>query len=248
MEVVTMTSEEQVVLKNAILIYDREGRVGDNRPFATTHPITNLGNTKQPNYQIMPGTPVTKRALISALGNLANEFQPKIEFVPENVISHSQVHLMWWMPAGQRSVFFNCEGIAKRGSVAPNPALVFLVYGKNWFVFALKKNQRPTENTELFHAPYFNVYDTGLICAGSADTPNGTEIATMAKWEQAFFGSKFTHINGSVRRTTYKKGIFALWNELLDGEYKNGFPVRYLSKSEHTVKSLLKKVHTELAK
>ena len=38
-------------------------------------------------------------------------------------------------------------------------------------VFALPSNQRPNENTHLYHAPLMNIYSNGVVCQGNATLP-----------------------------------------------------------------------------
>ena len=111
----------------------------------------------------------------------------------------------------------------------PCPGLVFVVTTKAWKVFAFKGRQRPDADTPLSVAPFFNVWQNGTICVGSARLPKGDQVHNHLAWEEAFFRSYFTHPNIHTPRglTRYRAGPFALWRDLLDGRLSH-FPTRTL--------------------
>jgi PRTRC genetic system protein B len=151
------------------------------------------------------------------------------------------------MPACERNVFFNTAELGKRAAKVPHPGLVFAVVKGSWYVFALAGKERPQLETTLHHAPYFNVYDDGGICAGSAAKPKGIAAAAIPQWEDAFFDSEFTHINGSTKKASHRHGEYAMWKELLDGMYPT-FPVEFLVPHKTTVAGLMKAIRTQLEK
>jgi PRTRC genetic system protein B len=127
----------------------------------------------------------------------------------------------------------------------PHPALLFAVVQGSWYVFALAKNERPNKTTELQFAPYFNVYDSGGICVGSARVPQGISSDSIPVWEAAFFESEFTHVNGNQRKASHPRGEYALWKELLDGVYRT-FPVEYLVPTKRTLTGLMGAIRKKL--
>jgi PRTRC genetic system protein B len=243
------TGETELVLTNAILLYSVAGNQdhsgANNVAYAKLHEIKNCGTEARPNFQIAAGRPVTKEGVLGMFQDLAKKQTLNVDFLPENVLSISADHMVWWMPACERNVFFRTLELGTRSAKVPHPPLLFVVIRGGWSVWALPENRRPTIETALQHAPYFNVYDTGGICTGSAATPSGVAAAGIPQWESAFFDSEFTHINGSIKKASHPRGEYALWKELLDGEHKE-FPMQYLVPFGSTVSKLMDGVRSRL--
>lgn len=224
----------------AILIYGGKDRYRQQQSvFATLHNVANVGTKTKPNVQLLPGSPATPASIIDAMGSLATKYALSTELLPENVLTFSPSHLIWWVPATKRRVFFNTKELGNRTAEVPHPPLLFTIVGGAWSVYALTENKRPSKESIVCHAPYFNVYDGGNICAGTADIPKILTPDSIQQWEKAFFDSEFTHINGSIKKASHPRGEYALWKELLDGEHE-AFPTQYLIPTKSDLGSLLK--------
>jgi PRTRC genetic system protein B len=243
------TGETNIALAQAILVYSDEARAhsgtGPAALYATVHPVQNFGTEAKPNFQVAAGRPLTREALLGMFEELAKRHSLNTDIIPENVLSISADHMVWWMPAGERNVFFNNKELGKRAEKVPHPALMFAVVKGQWYVFALAKNERPTAETALQFAPYFNVYDSCAICIGSARVPRGISANATEEWQNAFFDSEFTHINGKEKKASHPRGEYALWKELLDGVYKT-FPVEYLVPTKFTLTTFMGAVRQAL--
>ena len=97
---------------------------------------------------------------------------------------------------------------------------------------------RMKNETALFQAPYFNVYDDGGICQGSASVPEGTTAEKVEAWNDAFFGSFFTHPNVRKNLVKYRGGACKFWQDMLDGRVAQ-FPERVLVPVQMTLGQLL---------
>lgn len=234
-------STAPAIASKAILLYETKEGGRHETSYATIHDVANVGTKARPDFQILPGAPVSSDSLLRTLGTLAERYVLNAEFLPENVLSFSPMHLMWWSPAANRRVFFRNQELGNRSEVVPHPPLLNMVIGGAWYVFALKEDKRPTLDTPLFHAPYFNIYDDGRICVGTAQIPDQLTTSMIAQWEAAFFDSAFTHMNGQVKKATHPRGEYALWKELLDGVYTT-FPLEYLAPMQASIASALKAV------
>lgn len=236
MQVTVQDGAEKAILSHAVLLYTANDQYSSNRKtvFATVHDVADCGTKKKPNVQIMPGAPITKEGLISALGSLSDEYLCDLNLLPEHLLGFSPKHMIWWRPAGKARVFFRTKELGNKSAVVPHPALLFAVIGGQWSVHALKDSVRPTMDTPLFHAPYFNVYDHGNICVGSAAIPDRLSPSTIATWEQAFFESEFTHVNGQIKKIAHPRGEYAFWKEMLEGKYDD-FPTELLVPKENVV-------------
>jgi hypothetical protein len=153
------TGETNIVLSQAILIYTDDNKrshagSGTEAVYATVNPVENFGTDANPNFQIAAGRPVSREALLLMFKELAKQHSLNTDIIPENVLSISADHMVWWLPAGERNVFFNNKELGKRAAKVPHPALMFAVVKGQWYIFALEKNERPTAETALQFAPY----------------------------------------------------------------------------------------------
>ena len=143
-----------------------------------------------------------------------------MEFLPESVLARTERLIAWWTPPQKRLMFFGTaqgDMAGMNGAIFPQPALVWMAMGHSLWIRALKENRRPTADTRLCVAPYWNVYDTGSVCLGSMRAPDGSTVASIPQWERSFYESEFTH--GNVGRLTRHSGGFeGLWKELAGQE------------------------------
>lgn len=127
--------------------------------------------------------------------------------------------------------FSAAEPIGTRSAVTQHPALLFIANGKERFVFALTDNSRPTADTQLYQAPYFNVSNSGWICTGNVDVTSNPNAADIEHYEtNEFFRSRFTHPNAA--KLIKGGSATALWAQLLDGAE---FPTKHLIRSNLSV-------------
>lgn len=206
---------------------------------------------------IGPGVPLTRKSvadLAEALG-AAVRFAG---FVPTTVLYTGPDILAWWCPAQTRPVYFRTdkdpagdqpdqdqgddtkgragrERLANRSGPAPHPALIFAATGREWFVRAAADLcLRPTPQTKLHRAPYFNVWESGRICTGNVRLPERLDTSTLVGYEDAFFNSRFTHPN-TDRLVKYPGGAYTLWADMLDHATEGCFPQSALIPLEETL-------------
>lgn len=242
------SGKSDLVLSQAILIYaehDQRQYGRETASFVTIHDVRNTGSKKRPVQQIMPGRPITEEGLLKLLSELGDKHSMNSEILPANVLSISANHMVWWVPATKRRVFFNNKELGKRGAVVPHPPLLFVVTKDSWSVFALDKDERPTAESKLSHSPYFNVYDGGGVCTGSAAIPKTMATGTIPEWESAFFDSEFTHVNGQIRKVSHERGEYAFWKEMLDGLYES-FPMQFLVDAGATLGEAMAAVRSKI--
>lgn len=200
-------------------------------PFVTVHEVIHEGE----EARLATGHLVTPQMLSRLMNELGES--TRTEILPERVLVRTADTIVWWKPAGQAVMFFSDRGgdaILKRlnGKKYPHPPLLFKSTGSNLWIRALGANRRPTEESGLYLAPYWNGYDNGSVCTGTMRTPREKSVAAIEDWEQSFFRSEFTHAGGAGKRTTYPGGLLAMWQAL---QTKPEFPIRYLVKVKQTV-------------
>lgn len=190
------SKETPMTLKHAICIYAADARSESPGPaHATLHDV----DTTSGRPVIQPG----RLATVDDLKALASGLSESMETIGTNwidskVLASGGGRMIWYTPAGPQSMFFqNChfEQSFDAHGVAPVPALIWLAERDALFVFAVKDGDRPTQQTQLFQAPFFNVWARGQVCVGSAQRPSGNAAADPNAWERMFWGSRFTHPN-----------------------------------------------------
>ena len=218
-------------LDQAVLIY----RGASDRALATVHQVEAVDGKPV----ILAGCAMTPRAAIQ----LARALSKAVEhsgFLPETALYMDGDLLLWWLPPATRHVAFRAPelGAPERGEVVPHPGLVFAASSTVWKVWAVKGKQRPTVQSPLYQAPYFNVWEGGNICRGNVQTPQGTTAERIEAWNAAFLGSFFTHPNAQGKLVRYRGGSYAFWRDMLDGRFKS-FPERVLVDAKTTIGQLL---------
>lgn len=200
-------------------------------PFITIHEVVH----EQDGPRLAEGRLLTPRMLIDLVAGLGRALP--LEILPERVMVRTEDVIVWWSPTQKRRMFFSdrtSDAKAKllNGGIYPHPALVFKASKGHLWVRALGSNQRPTESTNLFIAPYWNCYDNAAVCTGSMRVPEEKSVTAIDLWEQSFFQSEFTHAGGVRRHTKYQRGLLAMWESLKD---KEQFPSAYLVKTKQTL-------------
>ena len=177
--------------------------------------------------------------LASNLERKGQCFQSK-GILPTNVLqvrSGHDGHVIWYSPAQKKNLFFVKE-LKLESTVYPVPALLWKATTEHLEIFALKTNARPTAQTQLFKAPYFNIHAEGNVCMGTVDIQSEDEAdleSFMSGWESYFFNSRFSHLLTS--RSPVKSNIIQLYKRIKNSSEQ--FPVTELLKDSKKLKSLL---------
>jgi PRTRC genetic system protein B len=216
-------------LKQAVLLY-QEG----SRTFATLHEVKYLPD-KAP--YLCAGQSVTTGFLETLAAGLGASMTAEV--LPEHVLARTPEMIAWWSRAQRRLMFFGDgtpEAKKLSGKMYPHPALVFLIHERELLVRALAEDRRPTADTRLKNAPYWNADADGRVCLGSMRVPEETTVGSLEGWEGAYFASEFTHPNGTVRLTTHPSGFAGLWSSLAG---RKRFPAGFLVDSKQTLRDFL---------
>lgn len=213
------TKTGELTLSAAVLIYNQKTRSGgEKQGFVSIHDI----GERDGAAVVLPGVPATRQALRSAMQSLmAEKFVPEI--LPAHVLSKGHDHLVWYRLPCKRKVWFKCDKLGGEVSAeVPHPGIVFIAIDDELHLFAYKGKDRPDASTQLFMAPYFNVWSPGKVCIGNCDHPKGDAALDAGAWESMFYNSWFTHPNVQ-KLVKARKGAYAFWKELLDGKHEK-FP------------------------
>jgi len=223
---VRIGGNRKFVLKCAVMIY-----TDTSTAFATLHEVRVDG---EGSPYLAPGRSLTTaflRRLSQGLGTAT-----PTEVLPECILARTPDLIVWWARAQSRVMFFGGQEKGARylnGHLYPHPPLVYKVRGHELFVRALAENTRPRAETQLKTAPYWNTNSRGSVCAGTMRIPDQLAANSISAWEDAYFGSEFTHPAGAVRLTKHRRGFVGLWTSLKDKD--RTFPTGMLTDAKETL-------------
>ena len=161
--------------------------------------------------------------------------------LPTNILQinpNENGSVLWFTKSMKRQLFFT-ENLEISNGMAEIPAMLWLANKRSLKIFALSSNRRPTDKTELFYAPFFNVYEDGNVCMGTVDVniQNSNYIEEfIEKWEDYFFNSYFSHLMNE--HNPINGNCVNLWKSLINTEKQ--FPKEALKQANRTLKNLLK--------
>jgi PRTRC genetic system protein B len=230
---IELGGSESIVLKGALLLYE-----GRNRAFGVWHDVK-PGRNECP--QIAEGQALTTDFVRSLNRGLQREMQAEV--LPEYVLVWNSDLVVWWSCRCTRRMFFRNNSEAPTGlsgAEFSQPPLIWCASGQELTVRAISTNQRPTADTPLMIAPYWNVDgEMGRVCLGSMKVPELAGVAALAHWEKAFFESEFTHQTGVKRLIQGAKGYFDVWEQVRGGP--RSFPAKFLVPANETLSDLLRR-------
>lgn len=221
---------------SALVVYKKEGISGatyvehfdmdqDGNP-VNAHPLT-VNEAKQ----LAKALRVDKRK---------EPFLKAKGILPTNVL-HIDPRLgrvIWFTESANRDLLFidNLEIPSGKANV---PAMVWVADKDSLNVYAMAKSQRPTGDTRLYNAPFFNVYESGNVCLGTVQVgiKDSTSLEEfILRWEQSFFGSYFSHLN--TVHEVIRGNAVSLWKKLINSD--QAFPTYVLLPSDKgTIKDLI---------
>lgn len=146
--------------------------------------------------------------------------------------------VMWYTKAAMRQLFF-AGSLGIPNGTAHVPPLLWAADKHKLYVYALKTGKKPTGDTPLYYAPFFNVYENGNVCMGTVDVHIGKAASLEAfteAWESYFFNSYFSHL--MQNHNPVHGNCVSLWKQLCNSD--EPFPKEALRKTNRTVKNLLK--------
>ena len=167
--------------------------------------------------------PITSKQLLEFAHNVIDPLRKdavkerEVEITPARVLLSDPVNdlTIWWRQSIPTPQFFDCDELGVIQGVCHMPSLVFAQSGTNLSVCAVAGDQRPTNDSQVFHAPMFNTYTNGGVCLGDVSLRSITKWAEMDANENDFLRGINTHPNGGHVKTNYPTGIFALWRDLV---------------------------------
>lgn len=139
--------------------------------------------------------------------------------IPEHILHASTadgILIIWYRPAEKKAINFSRQLGIKGSSTVTIPACLYMIKGREMYVYALESNARPTVKTKLFNAPFFNVYEDGRICLGTApisSTRAETYEEEIERYERGFW---LAEQNGGDHGERCKSSsLTKMWNECI---------------------------------
>lgn len=166
--------------------------------------------------------------------------------VPEHIIYADnrlgRTNVIWYRPAMERVLNFSEKLKIPGKSKVKLPALLGAISNSELYLFALMDNERPNGATKLYNAPFFNIYEKGNVCLGTA--PVGIKKAKtfqmeVERFENGFFVSEQNH--GHVDKCC-KTPLVQLWTRLIRS--KREFPSKTELIQHKTYKTLDSLINT----
>lgn len=145
--------------------------------------------------------------------------------------------VIWFTESMERELYF-VKDLNIPNGMAKVPALLWYADKQHLKIYALNDDLRPNENTELFHAPFFNVNSSGSVCMGTVNArikKSSSLEEFVETWKYNFFNSYFSHL--MFNHNPIKGNCVNLWKELIKNQ--KPFPVDVLIKSNLKLKNLL---------
>ena len=181
-----------------------------------------------------------KALTINTQKEKSQDFLKPKGILPTNILHvnpNENGSVLWFTKSMKRQLFFT-ENLGISNGTAEVTAMLWLANKRSLKIFALSSNRRPTEKTELFYAPFFNVYENGNVCMGTVDVniQNSTSLEEfIKKWEDYFFNSYFSHLMNE--HNPINGNCVNLWKSLINKEKQ--FPKEALKKANRTLQNLL---------
>lgn len=133
--------------------------------------------------------------------------------LPENVLylDADQGRVIWHTPPQRRSLYF-IEPLTIPNGMANLPALLWIGTKTHLTLFALLSSEKPTLNTHLYYAPFFNTNKQGGVCMGTVSVAirqSSSLDEFITAWEERFFYSYFSHLFD--KHQPVRGNIIQLW-------------------------------------
>ncbi len=228
---------------HAIILYAGSGRttgLHSQHSLAALHPVDAGDGTRPP--VIGPGTGLSRATMELMLRQVLNQETGGKERAPRAILSDvlymgdgtAVDRMVWHAPARRRPIFFRTgkrdfDALFREATVLWCP-LLFVAEPNSLRVFALASGDRPTADTPVYYAPFFNLSSNGAMCAGDVSLPGTLRPSErQSRWEAAFYESAFTHSNyGATRFVNHPRGHDGLWRNMVHRQDGRGFPARCL--------------------
>lgn len=141
---------------------------------------------------------------------------------------------VWYNLPQHRMMYFR-KDLGIENAEYNMPGVIYVVDKTHLKIYAFKGSDAPTLETELFHAPFFNV-TAESVCLGSAKMEMPSDVSfkrLQESWERRFWLSEFSHLGGRGNPT--HSNLVLVTKAARDNE----FDMEELKPMKMTLKNLL---------
>lgn len=220
---------------DAIIFYKTTNKVGDRSGAFVEHRSVDNG-------QMGAGKPLeidTLAKIMKAVSKYVNKNTTLVTMhgrVPSNLLytSTSMEHhkMIWWHGPEKRMMYFS-DKLGIENGMMWVPGLIYVASGRKLSIYAFK-GKKP--KGALYMAPFFNVYNDGGVCLGSARVQKPKENTFenwIAYWEEMFWKSEFAAI---IDQNPVKQNLALVTKKCIESGCQ--FPVGELIKLSKDFNSL----------
>ncbi|HEY0054295.1 MAG TPA: PRTRC system protein B, partial [Pedobacter sp.] len=171
---------------------------------------------------------------------LKSNFLKPAGILPKNVLyinPDRNGYAVWHTPEQYLNLLFSKDLTIPNGKTFI-PSLIWKASKKTLQIYAYESGAELNEQTLLYHAPFFNIYNNGKVCMGTVAVniqPDCLLEEFIQLWQQYFFNSYFSHL--MQEHNPVKGNIIQLWSNLVGSRKK--FPHKALRKNGLTLKNLI---------
>ncbi len=184
------------------------------------------------------GIPLTEECLVRMLEVISiSNSDTAYHIIPPGMLyadsRFGRQKYVWYRKPETRHLYFGKQIGIPDGEMMV-PGLVYMVNNDSLHVYAFT-GKEPKD--KLFNAPFFNIYDDGRVCLGSAkaDYPaQNTFVNIINYWESLFWKSEFVHLIGN---NPVKGNLAVITKECIIEKKK--FPEKVLLPAKTKLKDLL---------
>jgi PRTRC genetic system protein B len=237
MENVTNIFSDVYLPKKALVVFQSEDN--DQNVYIEAYDMSHNGKPINAHPLSVKETQLFAETLNSSV-SLKNDWLKSKGLLPDKLLYVNpglQGFAVWHTPEQQVDLLFK-DALDIPCGKASVPPLVWKADKKNLYLYAIKTRSKPSLNTPLFFAPFFNVYGDSRVCMGTVDTGmdgiNSLEDFIGA-WERSYWGSYFSHMISEV--SPIQGNIVQVWQEQLKTGQK--FPLDKLKKDGKTINDIL---------
>lgn len=234
---ITSIFDDVYIPAKALLMYERNHR--DNTEiYVESYDINEQGYPVNAHPLNRQECSALAKCLDSSDELNRNFLTPK-GLLPDNVvyINPSTGNVIWHTKEQEVHLLFT-DGLSIPSGKAKVPPLLWKADREQLYIYALNSGKKVTEKTPLYHAPFFNIHASGLVCMGTVAVNIERDCSLedfISQWEGYFFNSYFSHLIEGHKPVACN--IVQLWQQLV--RTGREFPKHELVRHSQTIKNIL---------
>lgn len=227
----TESANKYLTPTTALIVYkSREEHNPDY--YIETREIKNIAG----KLQLLSPMPMTEAALRDIAKSYMKANVVDLAFgkiIPSHILYASnqpgKTIVIWYRPAMKRALNFSASFKIRKANEVMVPATLYILKNNEMYIFALDDSNRPDLSSKIYNAPFYNVYDSGKICLGSAHVgkkKSATYEGEAERYERGFYLAE-QNLNHNTNACK-SKNLANVWNTQCAGASSRPFPVKEL--------------------